>query len=95
MPSLAQSPAALTPQCLAMAALRLAAWTLLLWRNFSQSFRAGGGQGRGRLGAGPDTVSQGMRAHTKHCPAGAAHSKAVTLAECCWGLAVGLETSPF
>lgn len=48
--SLPRSPAATAPQRLAMAALRPAAWTLLSRRNFSQGFRAQGGDGGARAG---------------------------------------------
>lgn len=43
VPSLAQSTAAIAPQCLATAVLCPAAWTLLSQQNFSQCFWAWGG----------------------------------------------------
>lgn len=45
VPSLAQSTAAIAPQCLATAVLCPTAWTLLSQQNFSQCFWAWGGDG--------------------------------------------------
>lgn len=104
VPSLAQSPAAIAPQCPAMAALCPAAWTLLSQQSFSQGFWARGGARGARAG---DALAQGWTLRPRACgEAGqdrdtsqvlspsTACSRALTPAKLCQGLAGVPETSP-